>query len=76
MEKKNKNLPMAYSNCFSYISRTIITIMPIQHVKSLYAALKKKSLKNLEVFLFCHYHYTDAVGTPTITTVYSRKDIS
>lgn len=50
--------------------------MPIQHVKSLYAALKKKSLKNLEVFLFCHYHYTDAVGTPTITTVYSRKDIS
>lgn len=37
---------------------------------------KNKSLKNLEVFVFCHYLYTDAVGMPAITTAYSRKDIS
>lgn len=46
------------------------SIMTIQHVKSLYAALRIQNTKeSCDAFVICHHLYTDAVGVPTITMV-------
>lgn len=55
---------------YAALHRQTQTIMPIQHAKSLYAALRIQIIKNPEAFMICHYQYIDAVDImPTVTMV-------
>lgn len=55
---------------YAAVHRQTQTIMPIQHAKSLYTALRIQIIKNPEAFMICHYQHIDAVDImSTITMV-------